>query len=104
MNGKGKQTMHIAMIAVAVAAGLGLAVVAEPVEMVSANKRYSIVRQGLVEKAPEPARAPVVAMAVLMPFDQALGEATRTDGEKLSCDEIRAMDEVELISDESYCE
>ena len=28
---------------------------------------------------------------------------TRTDGKPLSCAEIRAMDEVELITDESYC-
>jgi hypothetical protein len=103
MDGKGKQTMYFAMIAAALAASLGLAVVAEPVELVSANKRYSIVRQGLLEKAPEAARAPVVEMAVFMPFDQPLGEVIRADGEKLSCDEIRAMDEVELISDDSYC-
>ena len=96
--------MHIAMIAAVVTAGLGLAVVTEPVEMVSANKRYSIARQGLIEKAPDPARAAAVEMAVLLPLDQPLGETTRADGERLSCDEIRAMDEVELISDESYCQ
>lgn len=28
---------------------------------------------------------------------------TRTNGKPLTCAEIRAMDEVELITDESYC-
>ena len=104
MDEKGKQTMHIAMIAAVVAAGVGLAVVAAPVQLVSANQRFSVVRQDVVEKCPEPMQSARVDMAVLMPLDQPLGEAMRADGEKLSCDEIRAMDEVELISDESYCQ
>ena len=31
-------------------------------------------------------------------------KAVTETGRRLSCDEIRAMDEVELIADESYCE
>ena len=96
--------MHTTIIAAALAAGLGIAVVAEPVQMVSANKRFSIARQVVVEKVAEPAEPAVVEMAILMSLDQPLGEATRTDGQPLGCDEIRAMDEVELISDESYCQ
>ena len=96
--------MRTAIIAAALAAGLGIAVAAEPVEMVSANKRFSITRQGVVEKVAEPARPARVEMAVFMPLDPPLKKATRTDGHKLSCDEIRAMDEVELISDETYCQ
>ena len=38
----------------------------------------------------------------LLPLPQA-EELTTASGRRLSCDEIRSIDEVELISDESYC-
>jgi hypothetical protein len=38
----------------------------------------------------------------LLPVPRA-EELTTASGRQLSCDEIRGMDEVELITDESYC-
>ncbi len=100
----GNNNMHTAYFAAALVAGLSIAVVAAPVQSVSAHKRFSVGAQGLESKAPALPRVTFAEMAALPPPHRPLGILTREDGRRLSCDEIRAMDEVELITDESYCD
>ncbi len=96
--------MHTAYFAAALVAGLSIAVVSAPVQSLGAHKRFSVGAHGLESKAPEPPRMMLTEMAALPPPHSPLGTVTREDGRRLSCDEIRAMDEVELITDGSYCD
>jgi hypothetical protein len=103
-NSMGKKTMHTAYFAAALVAGLSVAVATVPVQSLGAHKRFSVGAQGLESKAPEPPRVTFAEMVALPPPHRPLGTITREDGRRLSCDEIRAMDEVELITDGSYCD
>jgi hypothetical protein len=95
--------MH-AYFAMAVGVGLGVATIAGPARDVSLRQTFFVAPQGVVEEAPVPEerQSPEITGSVLKLEPHVV--VTRVDGTPLSCEKIRAMDEVELITDDSYCD
>ena len=92
--------MHRAIpVAVAFVVVLEAAAFAGPRHDAGRELRISANSQGFAGKTPAEAQRRLREVSVL---PQLVG-LTRTDGKPLTCAEIRAMDEVELITDESYC-
>ena len=92
--------MHRAIpVAVAFVALLASSAFAGPRHDAGRELRISANSQGFAGKTRVQVQRPLPEVSALA---QLVG-LTRTDGKSLSCAEIRAMDEVELITDESYC-
>lgn len=81
--------MKMTLVSCALIAGIAAAAIASP-------SQFSKVRQQLTEMAPAVAERPAE------PFE-ADQDITASIGEGFSCEQIRIMDEVEFIADDSYC-
>jgi len=83
--------------AVAISAGI------EPARHVPGQGANSMSGQALTCKVADATKIPLEDITGSVPETVAAAGLTRVDGTPLGCDEIRAMDEVELITDDSYC-
>lgn len=81
--------MKIALVSCALIAGVVAAAIAAPMQI-------SKVQQEVIEKAPMAAVLPAGSVEADM-------DITASIGEGLTCEQIRLMDEVEFITDDSYC-
>ncbi len=92
--------MHRAIpVAVAFVVLLGTWAVAGPRHDPGAQQRFSVNPQVVAGKTQAEAQRRLPEVSAL----SQLVVLTRINGKPLTCAEIRAMDEVELITDESYC-
>lgn len=95
--------MRPAILAVAVIALVGVAAVAEPGNGNREQSRFPFIVQGLEGMVTDLPRA-AVAPRVGASDHGAIPVSFSNSGKPFTCAEIRVMDEVEFITDDSYCD
>jgi hypothetical protein len=95
--------MRSAILAVALIGVVGAAAIAEPGNERSGKSRFPLIVQGLEGTATDLPRA--VEEPHLVARDRgATPVSFGVSGKRFTCAQIRVMDEVELITDDSYCD
>jgi hypothetical protein len=95
--------MRSAILAVAVIAAVGVGAMAEPGNESAGRGRFPLIVQGLEGAATDLPRA-AAEPRLVAPDHRAIPVSFSTSGQRFSCAQIRVMDEVELITDDSYCD
>jgi hypothetical protein len=95
--------MRAAILAVGVIAAVGAAALAEPGNEAPGQGRFPLSVQwleGIATDLPRAAGEP----RLTTPDHAAVPVSFGASGKRFTCAQIRVMDEVELITDDSYCE
>jgi hypothetical protein len=95
--------MRSAILAVALMGAVGAAALAEPSNEGRGQGRFPLIVQGLEEVIPGLPRTLGAPHPVLRDHG-ATPVSFSISGKHFSCAQIRVMDEVELITDDSYCD
>ena len=95
--------MRSAILAVALFAAVGVVAMAEPGHERQGQSHFPLIVQGVEGTATNLPRA--VEEPHLVARDQrATPVSFSVPGQRFTCAQIRVMDEVELITDDSYCD
>ena len=95
--------MRSAILAVALLSAVGVVALAEPGSERSGQGRFPLIVQEVEGVAANPSQV-VQELRRTMRDYEAMPVAFSLAGNRFTCAQIRVMDEVELITDDSYCD